>query len=59
MFYTFLAIVEKVGKQQLDDNEFIRVEEFDEVQIQELINNDDFIHAPSLICWTLSRLNSN
>ena len=57
--HTFLATVEKVGEQHLDDNEYIQVEEFDEDQVQELINNGDFIHAPSLLCWTMSRLLPN
>ncbi len=56
--YTFIATVEKSGPQHLDDNEFILVKEFDPEEVQKLIENHQFIHAPSIICWLMSNSTS-
>ena len=56
--YTFLATVEKFGEQNLDDNEFISVKEFDLQTIPELINKGEMIHNPSLTCWFMAQLHN-
>lgn len=55
--YTFIATVEKVGEQHLDDNEYILVKEFTQEQFKELIKTEDFTHGPSLTCWLISSSN--
>ena len=54
--YTFLATVEKVGEQKLDDNEFIQVKEFDQHEIPDLIKKGKMVHNPSLTCWFMAKL---
>ena len=49
--FTFIAKVEKYSQQNLDDNEFILVKEFDFDEVDNLITKFEFIHGPSLIAW--------
>ena len=49
--YTYCAICEKSGVQHLDGTEIIDVEEASEEQVQEMIDNGDFIFLAGIVMW--------
>ncbi|MHA1867395.1 MAG: NUDIX hydrolase [Candidatus Heimdallarchaeaceae archaeon] len=53
--HLYFAIVEKEGKQNLDEDEFIDVLEFSKTEVEELIQNNKIIHGATILGWYVAK----
>jgi ADP-ribose pyrophosphatase len=53
--YLFFGRVSKVGKQNLDANEFMEVKKVEISTVEEMVKNNEIIHSPTLLAWYIAK----